>query len=167
MLFELSYKKGSRLLNYKQTPRFLWFMVKGLVREIHVDEESLQAHTSWFWSEGSLVCADPGFFSQDPSEKTIEVLEDCQLIFFSFQDWLLLKHDFPEAETVAERLRSLYARGRQRFLEELLSRTVEVRYLNHLVELEHLFLRTKVKYIAEYLGMSADTLSRLRKLYMR
>lgn len=167
MLFEVAYKRGSRLLNYKQTQGQLWFVLHGLIREIHVDELTLEEHTSWFWWEGSLVCADPGFFSQEPSEKTIEVLEDCRLVCFSYQDWSILKHDFSEADVVTERLRSLYARGRQRFLEELVSRSAEERYLNHREELEQLFLRTKVKYLAEYLGMSADTMGRLRKMYVR
>ncbi|WP_256006818.1 Crp/Fnr family transcriptional regulator [Pedobacter deserti] len=162
-LIEVEYAKGVRVLNYQQTQHRIWFLLKGLAREVQVDEMTLAEYTSWFWQEGTLVCVEPGFFSQEPSDKAIEILEDSVLVFLDYQDWLRLKHEFPDIEQTVERLRSFYARGRQRFVVELLKRSAEERYQEHKRELEALFLKTKVKYIAEYLGVTPDTLSRLRK----
>jgi len=167
LLFEQRYFKGSRILNFKQTQSQLWFLLDGLVREIHVDQETFVEHTSWFWTKGKLICSEPGFFSQEPSDKSIEILEDCMVVVLSYQNWLSLKDEFLESYILTEKLRSFYVRQRLQFSDELLSRSAEDRFIKHKNELSSLFLITKVKYIAEFMSMTPDTLGRLRKQYLR
>ncbi len=85
-LLETSYKKGSRILNFHEKQRYVWFMLEGFAREIRVNRETFEEKTTWFWSEMNFLYTTPGFFSQQPSECTIEVIKECKMVLMSYQD---------------------------------------------------------------------------------
>lgn len=167
MLMEAAYLKGSRILNFKQTQTWVWFLLEGLVREIRVNDQTFEEHTNWLWQPNNFIYADPGFFSQEPSERTFEILQDSRVVGLSYINWSLLKGQHVLVEPLTERIRSSYSRIRQHHADELLTHSTDDRYLGHQKELDALFMGAKVKYIAEYMGMTADTLGRLRKKYRR
>ncbi len=167
VLQETVFLGEKRLLNISQTQHVLWFLCRGLAREITEDEPSQQEKTSWFWLEDSFLCVDPAFCAQEASEKGIQLLQDSKVVLISYLEWKLLKERFPEAETLMEKVRSHYARLRQHHLEDIKQLSTEQRYLKNKVLLDDLFGRVKLKYIAEYLGMADDTLGKLRKKFNR
>ncbi len=103
------------------------------------------------------------FFTQEPSKLTIEALEDCEL--------LLLKADrleplLAEVPAVESYLRILYQNAYvalQRRMEETIGLTAEQRYTRFLERDGQLLLRVPQHLIASYLGVTPETLSRIRK----
>lgn len=162
-LQETAYKKGSRILNFHEKQRIVWFMLEGLAREIRINAETFEEKTMWFWSEMSFLYTTPGFFSQQPSECTIEVLVDCKMVLMSYQDWTALKEEFKETELITEKIRSAYDKQRQEHIDDLKNLNTIDRYLKHKPSILQLLRTTKLKYIAEYLNMSSDRLGKLRK----
>ncbi|ALL07013.1 hypothetical protein AQ505_16880 [Pedobacter sp. PACM 27299] len=164
-LQETTYKKGSRILNFHEKQKIAWFMLDGLAREIRVNGETFEEKTMWFWSEKSFLYTTPGFFSQQPSECTIEILKDSRMLLISYQDWTDLKEDFKETEFITEKIRGTYDKLRQEHIDDIKNLNTVDRYLKHKAVLLQLLAATKLKYVAEYMSMSADRLGKLRKNY--
>ncbi|MGV3762001.1 Crp/Fnr family transcriptional regulator [Parapedobacter sp.] len=103
------------------------------------------------------------FFTQEPSKLAIEALEDSEL--------LLLKSDrleplMAEVPAVESYLRILYQNAYvalQRRMEETLGLTAEQRYKRFMQRHGHFLLRVPQHLIASYLGVTPETLSRIRK----
>lgn len=164
-LQETSYKKGSRILNFHEKQEVIWFLLEGLAREIRVNAETFEEKTTWFWSEKSFLYTTPGFFSQQLSECTIEVIKDSKMVLMSYQDWTWLKGDFKETEFVTEKIRGSYEKVRQEHIDDIKNLNTIDRYLKRKPILLQLLGITKLKYVAEYMSMSADRLGKLRKKY--
>lgn len=167
LLFEITYKKGINILNSGAKQPVLWFTLDGLLREVSIDRYTYTAQTSWYWFKSDFVYAIPGFFDQEPSQVSIEVVKDTKMIFFSYDNWKMLKHSFEEAERLIEMVRSSYETARMAHLKEINELNTIARYLKHETKINQLFSNIKLKYIAEYMGMSTDTLGKLRRKFIR
>lgn len=166
VLFETEYDRGARVLNFGETQGKVWFLLSGLFREIRMNRQALKEKTSWFWPAMNFVYTDPGFFSQQPSSRAIEVEEESRAVLISYQDWSDLKETFRETDKVTELIRGSYNQFRMEHMEDMKSLTVDERYLDKEEILDYLFPRTQLNYIADYMGMAADTLGRLRSKYL-
>ena len=167
VLQETTYKKGVRILSAGSVQHNIWFLLKGLAREIRVNPDTFEENTVWFWFAGSFLFSTPGLFNRVPSESTIELLEDCRVVLISYQDWARLKEAFEENELVTEKIRGGYDSVRQQLGDDIRSLSTDQRYLKHERVLDNLFGRTQLRYVAEYLGMSSDTLGKLRRKYSK
>jgi len=165
VLYELTYEKDSTILNYGDTQEMVWFLLDGLFREVRVNRSTLKAVTSWFWKGKDFSYTDPGFFGQRPSFRAVEVLERTSVVLIYYEDWAVLKSNFPEVEVVTEVVRGEYSRKRTEHLLDMKNLTVDERYLDNEEVLDYLFPRTQLNYIADYMGMAPATLGRLRTRY--
>lgn len=167
VLFETTYYPEARILHARETQSMVWFMLDGLAREIRVDGLTFSERTTWFWFPFSFLYTTPGFFSQQSSESTIEVLRDCNMVLMSYENWFRLKGLFKEAEQVTEMIRGANDQLRLQHEHQVMYMTTEERYLENQVLMDMLFRQTKRKFIAEFMGMSIDRLGKLRKKYLR
>jgi len=165
VLFETTYNKRVRILSAKSQQDIAWFLLVGLSREIRIHTETFEENTVWFWFAKDFIYTTPGFFSREPSESTIEVLEDCKVVLIRYDDWAVMKNTFPETEIITEKIRSEYDKMRSLHADDIKNLSTDELYLKLEKTLNVLFGRTQLRFIAEYLGMSADTLGRLRKKY--
>lgn len=162
MMMEVFYTKGVRILNFHQRQDLIWFVISGLVREIFVNGNTLKEKTTWFWGPKSFIYTTPGFFSQELSENTVEVLQDCHLACISHEHLHLLRTELTEAEKITELIRDQDLKQRLIHKDQLTSMTTDEVYLENKVLLDRLFLSTKRKFIAEFMGMSTDRLGKVR-----
>lgn len=165
VLYETSYDRNARILNFGGTQQVVWFILSGLFREIRISKITLKEKTSWYWLPDSFIYTDPGFFSQQPSVRAVEVEVDCKVVLISYADWLALKAEFIEVETITEMVRGEYSRMRIEHMEDMKSLSVDERYLDLEGTLDYLFPRTQLNYIADFMGMAPATLGRLRTKY--
>lgn len=165
MLFETTYKKGARIVNTGSRQKVIWFMLEGLAREIRVNKETFDESTGWFWLGGSFLYTSPGFFNNASSKSTIEILEYCRVGFISYENLALLKKGFEETELVIEKIRGEDDNNRMLHADDIKNLSTDERYLKHEKTLDNLFGRTQLRFIAEYMGMSPDTLGKLRRKY--
>ncbi|ETZ24166.1 Crp/Fnr family transcriptional regulator [Pedobacter sp. V48] len=165
LLVETEYKKGARILNFNQVPELIWFMISGLAREIKVNAITYSERTVWFWMDRNFLFTTPGFFDRLPSRSTIEILQDCRVAFISHEDWLTLKLAIPEADSFAKRILGANELLRLVHEDNLQNLNTKQRYLEERKMLNRILQYTKLQYVAEYMGMSADRLGKLRKRY--
>lgn len=158
----LKFKRGHILLRPGETANHIYFIVKGLLRAYHTDEKGKE-QTFWLMKELDMMASAFSFFTRQPGDLTIEVLEDCELIAIDYDTLEDVYKKFIEFNVVGRVLtQKYYALSDERaMILRMKDRSERYWYwYDHYSELEN---RVKQKYIASYLGMRSETLSRARK----
>lgn len=151
----------SLLLKVGQTENYLSFIRKGSIRfYIPKDDNDL---TFGFVFENTLFSAYDSFLTQTPSSYAVETLTETSL-------WRLTHRDLQEIYLRSKTGNSIgrYAAEGQFLLKakrelSLLNETPEERYLNLFTERPNLIKQVPLKYIASYIGVTPQALSRIRK----
>ena len=95
--------------------------------------------------------------------ENMQAIENCELLALTWSDFQNLYIRFPEFNTVARKLLQKYyqdAEGRA-FIARITN--AENKYRLFLTSYGHLANRIPLKYIASFLGITLETLSRVRK----
>lgn len=163
VLYEVNYKKDHKLLINKERQEIVWFLIDGVVKETNVDTQSDKKTTVWFWFAKSFIYVTPGFFDREPSQSIVTAGYNCRVIFISYEDWKALKDTFDTTDTVTEKIRGAYNVLRREHASNISTLSITERYIKYKDKLNLLFPHFSLKDIAEYMGMSADRLSGLRK----
>lgn len=148
------------LLRAGHVCRNVYFIQQGLLRCFY--HQADHEICSWFMKEGDVIISVESFFLQTKSYESIQALEDCVLSYIDYRDVQALYRDFPEFNYVGRVLtEKYYCLSEQRLYSMRMQRSQE-RYNFLLEHHPELVLRVPSKYIASYLGMSEETLSRSR-----
>lgn len=154
------YKKGDLLVRIGQVPENFYYMVKGLARVYY--ERHGKDITDYFAIDNQFIGALPALFSRQPSHKAIEILEDAEIIYFSYQAFDQLCAQHHDLERAARKMAILGMVEGQRRIESIRFLSAKERY----EELENLYPgltnRAPLKYIASYLGTTQVSISRIR-----
>lgn len=157
---ERLFAKNDLLIESGQICRQLYFLETGCVRGFYnIDGKDV---SQWFGFEQDFVTSFRSFITREPAVEYIQVLEDSRTKSISRDQLDLLLNDFPLLEKL---VRSIYEHYYIR-LEERYSnahfKTATERYEDLLNFNPHILQRVPLGYIASYLGISAETLSRIR-----
>jgi len=140
----------------------LFFIVKGLVRGFIVDEG--RDITAWLTDENHLIGSIriPGSFKATYEEQ-FQALEDTELLILSYRFIDEMYMQFPEANILARKLLAIHYHMSQE--RSILSRipSAEARYRQFKIGHPTMKFRVPIKFLASYLGMRIETLSRIRK----
>ena len=160
LFVEKQFSKGDHFLIENQTCRSLGLIHHGLVR-YYVNVEG-QDKTYYFGKEGDFVCDYESFLPQKPSNKNIQVLEESSLYTVSYQG----------LQDIYDRLKQGDRFGRigieQVFVNILQQLTSfyndlpELRYERFLENYPDISQRIPQYYIASYIGIKPQSLSRIR-----
>ena len=158
--FSLTVEKGKLLLKAGDVCRYLYFIRKGVFRAF-VKEGSKEI-TTWITAENEIITSIRGLDHQLPSIENIQAIEDCELVGASFEQLQFLYENHPEMNVVGRKLLSqYYADAEERAFICRLS-NANSRYNHFIATKGQLVNRIPLKYIASYLGMTLETLSRTR-----
>jgi len=160
-LIKKDFKRRSFLLERGVVEKFLFFISKGVVR-LYVPGVGNDT-TFGFMFENEFVTGYDSFLTQRPSEYQIQALTDTSTWRISFSD-LQKVYDHTEIGNVIGRkmAESMYLRKSKRELS-LLNQTAEERYLEIFTERPELMQHIPMKYIASYVGVTPQGLSRIRR----
>lgn len=156
------YKSGEIILSQGDTNKHLYFLEKGLVRAFYYkDEKEL---TSWIFPESTLFISVYSFLTQTPSFETIEAIEDSKIYFISYSKLQELYNQYLDLNVVGRKLTEMYYIQMAERATNLRMVDSKTRYENFIENYPNLINRIPLGYVASYLGMSQETLSRIRKL---
>lgn len=159
--FPCTVKKNELLLKAGAICNYIYFIKEGILRGfIREGEKDI---TTWITAENELVTAIPSLNKQCPSREYIQAVEDCELLAMSYADLETLYEVHWEFNIVGRKLLQKYyedAEGRA-FVVRLT--TAETKYNYFLKNYQHLAYRVPVKHIASFLGITKETLSRVRQ----
>ena len=161
-LKRMHYEKGSILLKNGDVCKHSFFVEKGLLRSFMLDEDGKE-HVIQFAPENWFIVDRSSVYFNDPSESYIEAIEDTEVVFIS-EDFMCLAAEV--SQTFArynDKLLHNHIRQMQKRINLLLGATAEKRYLSFIEMYPDLLLRVPQWMIASYLGITPESLSRVRK----
>jgi CRP-like cAMP-binding protein len=143
----------------------IYFIVKGALRGF--TREGPKDITTWIVVENELVSSILSLDEQVKSVENIQALEKCALLSLTLAELEVMYDRFPETNILARKiLQRYYADAERRAFIARLTKA-ENKYRHFLVRHPTLSNRIPLKYIASYLGVTLETLSRIRKKFMR
>ena len=155
------FKKGEHLLQAGNVCRYVTFIETGLVRYyINSDGEE---RTNYFNKEGEFVCNYMSFLPQTPSYINIQALEDTTIFVISFNDIQQLYREVEHGERFGRlALEQVYLIAINQ-IGSMYADPPEVRYSKFLSDFRDIVQRIPQYYIASYVGIKPQSLSRIRK----
>lgn len=152
--------KKEYILEAGHVSRHIYFIRKGLLRCYYM--EGGQEVCSKFLKEGDIVVSASSFFLQRESVEYIQALEEAILWYLCFDELQYVYKHFPEFNTISRVITTKsYLLSEQR-LTFIRMKSAADRYSLLIRNFPELILRVQAKYIASYLGISVETLSRIR-----
>jgi len=155
-LVNMEFKKKSTILKTGQIADRIYFIEKGLVRNVR--HETGREKTAWFMYEGDIIISVESFFTQQPSLETIEALEPC-ITYSINRDQLYKAYNlFPEFNLHrAVLLEKYYAQSEARARIKQMKAKDKFQHL--MTTQPNLISRTPDKLLASYLGITPGTYS--------
>jgi CRP-like cAMP-binding protein len=156
-----SFRRGKLILKAGDICGQVYFIKQGAVRGFI--KEGKRDITTWITAENELVTSISSLESDDPSIENMQAIEACEMFSLSFADLQDLYAQSPEFNIVIRKLLQQYYRDAERraFIARLTN--AENKYKYFLTRYSHLANRIPLKYIASFLGITLETLSRVRK----
>jgi CRP-like cAMP-binding protein len=154
--------KGEYFVSEGKVCRNLGFIAEGLMRYARFEENGDET-TCYFVSEEDFTGDPISFDTQKPSTMNIQAVTDCVLVTLSFEAKQQLSKNVPRFNEI------MAAIGRKTMMDLLaqkdflLNRDASARYQYFMEHYSHILRRAPLGYIASYLGMTQQSLSRLRK----
>ena len=153
--------KGTMLQRSGEVATHGYFVVKGLIRRYSIDDKGRE-HTLRFAPEDGWITDFESLRDRTPASAFIETLEDCELAVIDAPSHeRLIAGIAGYAAAFAHGLLKM-SEARERRLLDSMSATAEERYLNFLETYAAIAQRIPQHMLASYLGMTPETLSRVR-----
>lgn len=153
--------KGSILIEEGKIPQECYFVLKGLVRQYQIIDG--MERTTEFYTETNGTVSSAHYTNQTPSEFYLECMEDCLLIAGNLQIDQAHFEKFPALlEITKQMLESDLNKTKEQYTQFILSAPKE-RYLHFVATRPDLLNRVPLHQIASYLGITPESLSRIRK----
>jgi CRP-like cAMP-binding protein len=156
-------RKKQYLLQEGDVCKYVAFVEKGILRSYSVDEKGSE-HIMQFAFEGWWIADQLSFLTGEPSLYNIDALEDCELLLLSKRSEDELLEKIPKFERFFRILLQKNLINTQRRLESSLSHTAEEKYNQLITACPTIPQRIPQHMMASYLGITPETLSRIRKL---
>lgn len=162
-LHNITLKKNTNLLKVGAVENYLSFITEGCVRFYIPKEEEENDLTFGFLFKNQFVTAYDSFITQNPSNYQISTLTDTTLWRITFNDLQDVYKNTKSGNFIGRRMaEDMFLIKSKRELS-LLNRTAEERYLDLFTERPKLLQQIPLKYIASYIGVTPQGLSRIRK----
>jgi CRP-like cAMP-binding protein len=142
-------------------PRQVGFIIKGVIRGCYYNNKGEEI-TRCFIAENSLVADYINFDIGATSSEYLQACTDCELMVFSKQNWDELSQIIVGWDTIKNKMVQLcmYQKSRK---GPVISQDATTRYLEFMENYPSLTNRISLAYIASYLGIRQQSLSRIRK----
>lgn len=152
--------KGEVLIQEGRVCDQLFFIEKGALRGFHYHNG--REITSWFGFEDDFGTSTYSFVSRKPGFEIVEATENSILYAITYEDLDIIYHKHPEFNYVGRLLT-------EKYYVDLMERTLCLQYQSAKENYEQLVVnrpkilrRASLGHIASYLGISQETLSRIR-----
>ncbi|MCG8700708.1 MAG: Crp/Fnr family transcriptional regulator [Bacteroidales bacterium] len=155
------YKKNQFVLEQGQRCNKIWFVQKGMVRKYHLSDGN--EITAWIHTENDIFTSLESYSQNTPANEYLQACEDTEVISitksnsqklaeypqFLFFTNTLMEREFVNIDKHTKEMNQRDATGRYAYLREIAPEIVK---------------RAKIGHIASIIGVSRETLSRIRRV---
>ncbi len=155
-------RKKQYLLQEGEVSKYHSFVCKGCLRMFRVDAKG-QEHILQFAIENWWTGDRESIISGQPSKYNVEALEDSELMQITKEGAAELEAKVPAVQAMLQILSENNVIATQNRIHAALSYSAEEKYLDFIKTYPDIFQRVPQQMIASYLGITRETLSRIRK----
>lgn len=155
-----SYAKNELIFTEGNISNEIYFVTKGCVRLFYNVDGSDK--TAFFYTQGKFICAGESYTFNLPAIENYQALEDTELIVLSkvaIEGLLAISSRFEVIARIATENELITC---QKMIASFITKSAEERYVDLLNNQGELFQRVPQQYIASFLGVSPETLSRIK-----
>jgi len=154
-------KAKTELVSYDRRTDELFFLLKGCIRKYYVkDGEQI---TIYLLTENNFIGAFDSFITGTKSKETVECLEPCELLVLKKSDLDSLYKEIPLMNEFVRKILEQMLIQFHQALSSFILNNPEERYTKLLTQNPEILQRVPQHMLATYLGITATSLSRIRK----
>ena len=154
--------KGEVLLREGEICNGTYFVEKGLLRMYSIDKNGKE-HIIQFAPENWLISDRSSLSFNEKSKYYIEAVEDSEVFVLNKDFFTNLVEKYPQTAENNDMLLQKHIRNLQNRVNSLLADTAEERYMSFIKMYPDILLRVPQWMVASYLGITPESLSRVRK----
>jgi CRP-like cAMP-binding protein len=158
----ITIEKGTLWIQQNQVARELAFVRSGLLRSFHLNADGDEITTCFCLPE-TMSTAFKSFITQQPSELSVQALEQTGLITIAYDDLQVLYKTIPVWQEVSRLLAEKEYLSLWNYAYSLNTETAKEKYLRLVNDQPLVLEKAPVQDIASYLGITRETLSRIRR----
>jgi len=159
-------RKRQYLLQEGEVCHFNCFVAKGCLRNYRVSEDGNE-HILRFAVENWWISDQESYNNGTPTKNNIDALENSEVLLIEKQDFTNLLNNIPRFKDFIYALKANSFDASQNRIMSNISDTAEEKYFNFIKNYPDIFNRVPLHMIASYLGVSRETLSRIRNQYTK
>jgi len=141
------------------------FILKGCLRQYRMGDDGAE-HIMRFAIENWWISDRESYTTGLPSKCYIDAIEESEILMWHKSAWEQLVEDVPALQSFEKNLLARSFNASQNRIHAAISYTAEEKYQNFLNTFPDIFNRVPLLMIASYLGISRETLSRIRKQFV-
>ncbi|KQT16779.1 hypothetical protein ASG31_10390 [Chryseobacterium sp. Leaf404] len=154
------FKKNQHFTKIDEIENYLYFLNSGIVKSYNIHKgKNVCTH---FFFEGGFFCSFQSYVKHQPSRLGYQAITDTESLRIHKKD---LNDLFDQYQSIERLGRLVVQEIFMTYLNQytdLLCMTAEERYINMFKAYSHLILQIPVKYLASFLGVHQNSLSRIR-----
>ncbi len=154
------YLESGRVCNY------VGFILDGIMRTYSIDNNGDEI-TMYFIKENQFAVDIESFNSRKISDINIQAITDCKLIQIDFNDFEYLKNNISSWGQITLEITNYALLEKLRNRSSLVAEDAPTRYEKFIQEQPEIVQRVPLIYIASYLGITPQSLSRIRKSFLK
>ena len=158
---EKKIRKRQYLLQEGNVCHYNCFVVKGCLRMYTVGDDATE-HMLRFAVENWWISDRESYNNGTPSGCNIDALENCEVMLIDKPDFIHLLATIPKLKIFIDSLLARSYDAIQHRIIDAISYSTEEKYQNFITRFPDIFNRVPLHMIASYLGVSRETLSRIR-----
>lgn len=156
------YKKDEFVLRANEYCQYSFFVEQGLLKQYYIDDKGKE-HILQFAAEGWIVTDRESVYFNRPAQYFIQAIENTKVSLINDELIKKLEQEIPSFRDFNNRLLHHHISALQSRIVLLLGHSAEDRYLHFIKTYPDILLRVPQTLVASYLGITPESLSRVRK----
>jgi len=156
----LEVDKATKIVSEGQYSDKTYFIAKGSLRAFYIKDG--KDISDWFAFENDFINSINSFFLNIPSPHFIETIEPSVLLEISREDVQMLSDKYREFDRLEKLMVTKTMLQLQQRIVSMQFETAHQKYANLIIVRPNITLRVPLMHIASYLGITLETLSRIR-----
>jgi CRP-like cAMP-binding protein len=152
--------KGHLLLKEKSVSDYMYFLEKGAIRIFY--HKNGKEVTEWLSLDESFFLSINSFFERTPSYLNIQTIEASHILGIHYNDFMALADEHHAIEKLLRKMVTQSLILSQHRMQSIQFETAQQRYERLIATTPEIIKRVPLSYIASFLGITLETLSRIR-----